>query len=206
MSNGAYDITHKKILESGKELFLKNGYERTNLRELCKKAGVTTGAFYRHFEDKSSIFRELVDDVATGLLSGFDIAEDKCFDNIDTGNTDEIWNISSDAIREFINYIYMHFDIFKLIICCSDGTEYNNYIDRIVERELNSMYRMYETLDKKGISYNRVARNELHMIIHAYYACIFETVLHDFSKETALDSVQSLSSFFTAGWRKLLQI
>ena len=48
MSNGAYDITHKKILESGKELFLKNGYERTNLRELCKKAGVTTGAFYRH--------------------------------------------------------------------------------------------------------------------------------------------------------------
>lgn len=206
MSNGAYDITHKKILESGKELFLKNGYERTNLRELCKKAGVTTGAFYRHFEDKSSIFRELVDDVATGLLSGFDIAEDKCFDNIDTGNTDEIWNISSDAIREFINYIYMHFDIFKLIICCSDGTEYNNYIDRIVERELNSMYRMYETLDKKGISYNRVARNELHMIIHSYYACIFETVLHDFSKETALDSVQSLSSFFTAGWRKLLQI
>ena len=206
MSNGAYDITHKKILESGKELFLKKGYERTNLRELCKKAGVTTGAFYRHFEDKSSIFRELVDDVATGLLSGFDIAEDKCFDNIDTGNTDEIWNISSDAIREFINYIYMHFDIFKLIICCSDGTEYNNYIDRIVERELNSMYRMYETLDKKGISYNRVAKNELHMIIHAYYACIFETVLHDFSKETALDSVQSLSSFFTAGWRKLLQI
>ena len=206
MSNGAYDITHKKILESGKELFLKNGYERTNLRELCKKAGVTTGAFYRHFEDKSSIFRELVDDVATGLLSGFDIAEDKCFDNIDTGNTDEIWNISSDAIREFINYIYMHFDIFKLIICCSDGTEYNNYIDRIVERELNSMYRIYETLDKKGISYNRVAKNELHMIIHAYYACIFETVLHDFSKETALDSVQSLSVFFTAGWRKLLQI
>ena len=65
---------------------------------------------------------------------------------------------------------------------------------------------MYEALDEKGISYNRVAKNELHMIIHAYYACIFETVLHDFSKETALDSVQSLSSFFTAGWRKLLQI
>ncbi len=72
MSNGAYDITHiKKILESGKEL-LKNGYERTNLRELCKKARSYYSAFYRHFEDKSSIFRELVDDVATSLLSGFD--------------------------------------------------------------------------------------------------------------------------------------
>ena len=54
MANGSYEVTHQKILDSGKKLFLKNGYERTNLRELCKAAGVTTGAFYRHFEDKSA--------------------------------------------------------------------------------------------------------------------------------------------------------
>ena len=51
MATGRYENTHKRILESGKMLFLKDGYERTNLRELCKTAGVTTGAFYRHFED-----------------------------------------------------------------------------------------------------------------------------------------------------------
>lgn len=36
MAVGTYEITHEKILESGKKLFLENGYERTNLRELCK--------------------------------------------------------------------------------------------------------------------------------------------------------------------------
>lgn len=206
MANGTYNITHKKILESGKRLFLKNGYERTNLRELCKDAGVTTGAFYRHFDDKSAIFRELVDEAANGLLSKFDIAEGECFNNLDGGNIDEIWNVSVEAITGFLHYIYLHFDAFKLILCCSDGTKYNDYIDRLVERELSSTYRMFEVLDKKKIPYHRVANNELHMIIHAYYACLFETVLHDFDKEAALDSIQSLSVFFTAGWRKLLQI
>lgn len=206
MANGSYEVTHQKILDSGKKLFIKNGYERTNLRELCKAAGVTTGAFYRHFEDKSAIFSELVDEAAGGLLSKFDIAEDECFDYLDKGNTDEIWKVSSETVIEFIEYTYMHFDAFKLILCCSDGTKYSDYIDRLVERDLKSTYRMFEVLDKKGIPYYHATHNELHMILHAYYACLFETILHDFTKEAALESVHSLAEFFSAGWRKLLRI
>ena len=52
MASGSYEVTHTKILESGKKMFLRNGYKRTNLRDLCGEAGVTTGAFYRHFKDK----------------------------------------------------------------------------------------------------------------------------------------------------------
>ena len=204
MATGRYEITHKRILESGKMLFLKDGYERTNLRELCKTAGVTTGAFYRHFEDKSAIFSELVDEAANGFLSRFDIAQGECFDYIDEGNTDEVWKISLETVTDFIHYVYMHFDAFKLILCSSDGTKYSNYIDRLVEWELSSIYRMFDVLDAKGISYHRATHNELHMILHAYYACLFETILHDLSEEEALASAKSLAEFFSAGWRRLL--
>lgn len=206
MANGSYESTHQKILDSGKKLFLKNGYEHTNLRELCKDAGVTTGAFYRHFEDKAAIFSELVDEAAQGLLSRFDMAEDECFDYLENGNTEEVWKVSSETVIEFIRYTYMHFDEFKLILCCSGGTKYSDYIDLIVERDLKSTYRMFEVLDRRGISYYHATNNELHMILHAYYACLFETVLHDFTKEAALESVQSLSNFFSAGWRRLLRL
>ena len=54
MASGSYEVTHTKILESGKRMFLRNGYERTNLRDLCEDTGVTTGAFYRHFKDKDT--------------------------------------------------------------------------------------------------------------------------------------------------------
>ena len=52
MANGDFDLTHKKILECGKKIFKEKGFEKANLREICAQAGVTTGAFYGHFEDK----------------------------------------------------------------------------------------------------------------------------------------------------------
>ncbi len=74
MAVGTYEITHEKVLESGREQFLKNGYERTNLRELCKGAGITTGAYYRHFEDKAALFSALVEPAVNGLRERYDAA------------------------------------------------------------------------------------------------------------------------------------
>ena len=56
LAYGTYDETHQRILESGMKMFLEKGFERTNLRDLCAEAGVTTGSFYRHFTSKEDIF------------------------------------------------------------------------------------------------------------------------------------------------------
>ena len=55
MANGDYEATHKKILDCGKNIFKTQGFEKANLRAICKSAGVTTGAFYGHFEDKEAL-------------------------------------------------------------------------------------------------------------------------------------------------------
>ena len=56
MSNGNYQETHERILKSGLAAFLEEGFEKANLRRICKAAGVTTGAFYKHFKDKEALF------------------------------------------------------------------------------------------------------------------------------------------------------
>ena len=61
MSNGNYQETHERILKSGLAAFLEEGFEKANLRRICKAAGVTTGAFYKHFKDKEALFSELVE-------------------------------------------------------------------------------------------------------------------------------------------------
>lgn len=43
MSNGNYQETHERILKSGLAAFLEEGFEKANLRRICKAAGVTTG-------------------------------------------------------------------------------------------------------------------------------------------------------------------
>ena len=55
MSNGNYQETHERILKSGLAAFLEEGFEKANLRRICKAAGVTTGAFYGYFSSKEAV-------------------------------------------------------------------------------------------------------------------------------------------------------
>ena len=206
MARGTYKATHARILESGKRMFLRNGYERTNLRDLCEDAGVTTGAFYRHFKDKEALFSALVEPAVNSIHAKYETAADECFNCLDTGNTEDIWAISEETVEAFIRIIYAHFDEFKLLLCCADGTRFIDFTDRLVEREVQNTLRMYEFLDNKHIPYTRTEGKKLHMLIHSYFSCIFETVLHDYTQDEAFEVVHTLAEFFSAGWRKILRV
>ena len=187
-------------------MFLRNGYERTNLRDLCGEAGVTTGAFYRHFKDKEALFSALVEPAVKSIQDTYETAADECFHCLSMGNTEDIWAISAETIEAFVRIVYTHFDEFKLLLCCADGTPYIDFTDRLVERELQNTHRMYEFLDTKHIKYSRIDGKKLHMLIHSYFSCIFETVLHDYTQDEALEVVHTLAEFFSAGWRKILRV
>lgn len=55
--------TEQKLIRFGKEEFLKKGYAKASLREICKAAGVTTGAFYFSFENKEALLSAILDQV-----------------------------------------------------------------------------------------------------------------------------------------------
>ena len=44
--------TRQHLLECAKREFLEKGYMKASLRNICKEAGVTTGALYFFFKDK----------------------------------------------------------------------------------------------------------------------------------------------------------
>ena len=50
--------TLELILNAAKEEFLEKGFKSASLRNIVKKAGVTTGAFYGYFTSKSEIFNQ----------------------------------------------------------------------------------------------------------------------------------------------------
>ena len=45
--------TKERLLQSGKEEFLQHGFQNASLRRICANAGVTTGALYFFFRNKS---------------------------------------------------------------------------------------------------------------------------------------------------------
>ncbi len=48
------------ILEAALDLFSRQGYRGTSIREIAERAGVSTGNVYHHFADKETIFQTLL--------------------------------------------------------------------------------------------------------------------------------------------------
>ncbi len=48
--------TETEILNAALELMRKDGFEAVTVRDICNRAGITTGAFYHHFKSKEELF------------------------------------------------------------------------------------------------------------------------------------------------------
>src|SRR6218665_681594 len=52
--------TRERILDAAERVFLERGVSRTSLNEIASAAGVTRGAIYWHFQDKSDVFNAMM--------------------------------------------------------------------------------------------------------------------------------------------------
>jgi AcrR family transcriptional regulator len=59
--------TRSRVQEVALELFAKQGYEKTSLREIAERLGVTKAALYYHFKSKEDIVHSFTDDYFDGL-------------------------------------------------------------------------------------------------------------------------------------------
>jgi AcrR family transcriptional regulator len=62
VAKGARGDTRARIQQVALELFAEQGYERTSLREIAERLGVTKAALYYHFKSKEDIVRSFTED------------------------------------------------------------------------------------------------------------------------------------------------
>lgn len=203
---GDFEQTHENILNSAKQNFLSQGYERTNLRKVCKDASITTGAFYRHFSDKESLFAALVEPAVQGIKNIYAESEEICFDFVDNKALAQAFQVSYKVIAGFVDYIYDSFDSFRLLLMCSDGTPYSGFIEEIVLLEVKESKKFFDILKQKKIAFHELNTEQFHLLTHSYFSSIFEVVTHDFTREEALDYIHTLVTFYNAGWRAVLNL
>jgi AcrR family transcriptional regulator len=73
-------ITREQILDVALELFNEQGYDKTSLREIAQRLGVTKAALYYHFERKEDLLLELhlrLHDLGRGILDELDTFENE---------------------------------------------------------------------------------------------------------------------------------
>jgi len=61
--------TRQKVLAAARRLFSEQGYEGATIRDIAAAAGMSTGAVFANFTDKSDLFREIMTDDMEALLA-----------------------------------------------------------------------------------------------------------------------------------------
>lgn len=200
----ADESTQARIMAAGKAEFLQKGYKNASLRVIAREAGVTTGAIYGYYADKAALFDALVSEPAGRLLDWY-LSVQREFEAFPADYKEkQMHGYTSKALEEFIRYVYRHFDAFKLVVCRSAGTEYEHYIDSLLEIEIEHTRRFIDALRSLGHNIPEIDDEMNHILSGAFYYGIFETVAHDMPEERAIQYIRTLNQFYSAGWDSLL--
>ncbi|MFO7881768.1 MAG: TetR/AcrR family transcriptional regulator [Kosmotogaceae bacterium] len=55
--------TRQLLKKAAEDLFSQYGLEKTSVAAICRESGLSNGTFYRHFDNKNEIFREITEDM-----------------------------------------------------------------------------------------------------------------------------------------------
>jgi AcrR family transcriptional regulator len=194
----------EKLIEAAIEEFLQKGFANASLREIAKAAGTSTNSIYVRFKDKSGLFAEIVTPVIKKVEQFYKKSVCTFEAEYRTASFDEMDQYTSSCLDKLVDVLYDNYAGCKLLVCCSDGTLFSDWLDMLAELESEYTVRYIDAIGSDAISAGRLTPELLHMLCSAYWAGIFEALRHDMKREDVKDYVSKVQRFFTCGWRDIL--
>lgn len=190
------------VLEKAKLEFLENGFINASMRHIAKESGVTTGAIYSYFPDKNAIFTELVQNAVAGLSCLHSQQQEKLHNMIDPDYSASS-ELTIESMYLMLDYIYANRDSFDLLIRCSEGSAYADYIHSLIEKETESTVDYIGKIKKKYNSDYKVSKSFIHIISSLIISAVSEMIIHQVPYEDAKVSLAQVGAFYIAGWEDL---
>lgn len=190
----------ERLVEAARAEFLEKGYEGASLRSIAARAESSKGAIYIRYEDKAELYAAVVRPASDGLI---DLMV-RTFEEFGSIPADEqegrMESFADGGIEGMIDYIYDHFDDFKILVCSGEETLYHEFMDRLVELDTATTYHYIDAVGNDAVTSGRLTPELMHMINTACFTGIFEIVRHDMDRAAAKNYVERLCLFYRAGW------
>lgn len=74
------EATRQHLLDAAEHVFFENGVSGTSLEQIARRAGVTRGAVYWHFDNKVALLEALIQSVRLPLMQMLDELASSCAD------------------------------------------------------------------------------------------------------------------------------
>ena len=196
----------ERILECAITEFLEKGYTNSSLRSIAEKAQTSTNAIYVRFHDKEGLFTTIVEPVAKEFLAR-SLEGQETFAAMEASvQKEQVDAYSNQEIIKLIDYIYDHFDVFRLLLEAPYETKFHDFVNQLVEMEENYTWKWLEVTGAghklKGI----LPRELYHMMTTSYFEGLFEVVRHEISRERAKEFALLLGKYHQAGFKAICDI
>ena len=191
---------YEAVLECAKKEFLEKGYKDASLRTIAQEAGTSTSSIYTRFGDKEGLFRAIVEPVAEEMKRMFLEIQENFHQLDDNVQEAEMGQYTSLHQMELLDYIYDHFDEFRLLLDSAEGTQFACFLDELVEIEVDYTYKYMEVIGCESVKSGLVTEDFIHIIVTAYFNGMFEVVRHNMSKADAVKYVKLLNRYHMQGF------
>ena len=191
-------LSHIKVNKAIKEEFLEKGYEAASIRSIGARAGMTSAGLYRHYADKEAMYAAMVEPLIEEIRTWTRKHTEKKFDLIEAkkGRNDLFGESFIDMIRDVI---LPRRDEFRLLMTCSSGTKYENFIHEFVQDNQKEFLEVIRFLKDNGYPAIDVDEEELHMLLSAYLTACFEPIIHDYDDKKIIKYLNTVQQFFMPG-------
>ena len=181
------DVTNAKLRKVMREEFLLHGYEKAALNVMARRAGITPAGIYRHFANKEEMFASLVEPALGELFS-------RCERDYRLTQAAGYDPFGEEALYSWMDLFYGHFEEWKLLLCRSHGSKYEQIEEEMIRREKDSMRELYP----------HVREEEAQFIASVFIRSLLLPIREDMTYEQALSHTRLLRRFLYPGWRELL--
>ncbi|MBR2794975.1 MAG: TetR/AcrR family transcriptional regulator [Solobacterium sp.] len=192
---------HVKVMAAARKEFMEFGFDKSSMRRIADRCGMTAAGIYRHCRDKEDLFDQIVSPAVERLR--------KWVDGHIAGYTDAVkqeehmqWRDSEiDMMREVV---YPNMEEYHLLLAKSKGSRYENFLHDFTEQCQSQLSGYMPILRSQGYEVWDIEPKELHLLLSAYTTALFEPVIHHYSMEEALRCLKTVEAFFLPGWKQLM--
>ncbi len=201
-----YDQTHENIISSAKAHFMEKGFSKASIRQICKDAGVTNGAFYAHFDSKEDLFSGIVEPVVNGMQDLYDEENTSYMDIRSADDVKRALEQTFSSNRKLIRYLYEHADIFKLILTAGTGTAYEGFVDALAREETENTIEFFKVCSSYISNTDKLSKALIEHMSKFVISSVFDGLLEGKTEDEVVHETEIASQFCIAGIRHFLEI
>ncbi len=172
-----------RLMQSAKKHFLQHGFQNSSLKEICKDAGITTGAIYNRFKSKEELFDALVEDTVQDLFAEAEKKGNVDLANISDEDLIKAWDMDEKIMMDWFDFLYQRYDGFMLLLCSSEGTKWSNFEHDWVDEMTKQTASFLEEAQKRNLMDKTITKSELHVLLSSFWSTIYEPFIHKFDRK-----------------------